>query len=751
MHCWLTSLLQHDLATQHNELNVFLPTAQGHTKLHGTAPNTTKHSTEQHINLLYFCLLQAQLNMLVTGADACHLLSHTVRQDSAIFHIPLHKQWCNQMLHWVAKLNTEYVVPGLAPPANVFWEQPEYRQFVALTKEACKGLMKAAKGVPSVNRDGPGQQPIWLGHVEHLPPAAQVPVFREEGAPHLGQQPQLHQPQQQQPQVHQPQQQQQPQEGHFMQGLPEVDQAPESQYGLGVVPDTQDQQHDWEQHLPQQQQQQQPQSEQQQLSQWLHNQPQQQQQSQLNEQQRLGQWHQYRPQQPQQQQQQQRFGQWHQLYQDSRAGQLHIQQPQLQHMRQEQVVNGAASAALRHSASLTAAAAVALPADEDEPMPDAEPAAVAVPEAASAAAPPPAAAAGPGGQGPIGAHGLSSCIQRMLHKHKVNLGDVLDYTCQAALSLLTRVDVFGVLEKLAQEVKAGWPRNPSALCMQRIKACSAPRPDAAPHPPAPTAELATSGPVGTSPAPAGPTSNGPAVYSTTSPRRPFAEGPAQGPQSFVTPGPAVRTALPSLGFNSPSPLSSAPASPAPVRPSNGPAQGTFPINSPAAGRSVYHGSVYTTTAFNASAATSTIPATPVLARRAADDFAADQPVQPGTVRPVTVTAYAHGLSNSANGNRGSATAAAAPRSFSATAPVEPFTPQQVANLSEALKQQLYSLVRDHRCFVKASDFDVYIMKKLEAMTERQALHVLQQLDRVSWATVQDPTRYIMYFCCNRAG
>ena len=392
-------------------------------------------------------------------------------------------------------------------------------------------------------------------------------------------------------------------------------------------------------------------------------------------------------------------------------------------------------------------------------MPDAEPAAAALPEPASAAALPPAAAAGPGGQGPIGAHGLSSCIRRMLHKHKVNLGDVLDYTCQAALSLLTRVDVFGVLEKLAKEVKAGWPRNPSALCMQRIKACSAPRQDAAPHPPAPTTGLPTNGPVATSPppawptdngpaatspAPAGPTPSGPAASPATSPHRPFAEGVPQGTQLFVTPGPAVRSA-----HNSPSTLSSAPASPAPVRPSDGPAQGTFTINSPAAGRSAYHSSVYTTTAFNASAAASTIPATPAPARHTADDFAANQPVQPRTVRPVT--ADSHGLSNFANGNQGSATAAAAPRSFSATTPVKPFTPQQVANLSEAVKQQLYSLVRDHRCFVKASDFDVYIMRKFEAMTASQALHVLQQLDRVSWATVQDPTRYIMFFCCKRAG
>ena len=95
--------------------------------------------------------------MLVTGADACHLLSHTIRQGSAIFHIPLHKQWCNQMLHWVAQINVLYVVTGLEAPPNVFWDQPKYRQFVAVTKEACQGLMKSAREVPFCNDQRPGQ------------------------------------------------------------------------------------------------------------------------------------------------------------------------------------------------------------------------------------------------------------------------------------------------------------------------------------------------------------------------------------------------------------------------------------------------------------------------------------------------------------------------------------------------------------------------------------------------------------------
>lgn len=60
---------------------------------------------------------------------------------------------------------------------------------------------------------------------------------------------------------------------------------------------------------------------------------------------------------------------------------------------------------------------------------------------------------------------------------------------------------------------------------------------------------------------------------------------------------------------------------------------------------------------------------------------------------------------------------------------EPSTLQQVANLL----LQLYSLVRDHRCCVKATDPDMYITRKFEAMSCR--LLVLNAM-----ADVMDPLR-----------
>ena len=107
---------------------------------------------------------QAQLNMLVTNSGSCHLLCYTVKGGSKLFTIPLDTQWCNQMLHWVAQLNTCYVRQGLEPPENVFWEQEAYRGFVDLTRAACQRLDGNAVEVPS--QQGCMSSPWFLAATE---------------------------------------------------------------------------------------------------------------------------------------------------------------------------------------------------------------------------------------------------------------------------------------------------------------------------------------------------------------------------------------------------------------------------------------------------------------------------------------------------------------------------------------------------------------------------------------------------------
>ena len=106
-------------------------------------------SCKPYAKILPQYFAQAQLNMLVTESQSCHLLCYTVKGGSTGFDIPLHKQWCNQMLHWVSQLNTQYVLRGVEPPEDVFWDQEAYRGFVAMTRDACQSLDNSGQDVPS--------------------------------------------------------------------------------------------------------------------------------------------------------------------------------------------------------------------------------------------------------------------------------------------------------------------------------------------------------------------------------------------------------------------------------------------------------------------------------------------------------------------------------------------------------------------------------------------------------------------------
>ena len=300
-----------------------------------------------------------------------------------MFTIPLHKQWCNQMLHWVAQLNTHYIVKGLKPPENVFWEQEAYQQFVKLTKEACEGLGSSRVSVPSEH--GSDYGPLFCA------PAMEtevVPNTPEEAYSQPSQLQQTSQPQQQQAQQlqqHPPhwqgqqQQQQQQQHQHMMPVFP----VPAGMPSSAAVTDS-------------------------------------------------------------------------------------MQGPTVP----------TSAPPLR----LLAAAAVPLP-DEDTHMEDAERAHV---EPGPQGLPrlPHGQPQQPSGQepqnddrqgsyldpaSPVGPHGLASWMQRVLHQLGVDLRSLLDESCLKALSLLAAADVVGALERVARDVKAGWPKNPSAVCMHQIR------------------------------------------------------------------------------------------------------------------------------------------------------------------------------------------------------------------------------------------------------------------------------------------
>ena len=559
-----------------------------------------------HSRILPQYFAQAQLNMLVTGCDSCHLLCYTVTGGSVEFNIALHKQWCNDMLHWLSELNTQYIVKGLAPPLNVFWEQEAYRVFVRLTRDACVSLDNTV--VPVDSHHGSESSPLFCPAV--------------------------------------------------------VD---------GVVPNTPPELDGVEASQPQQQQ------------------------------------HSTHRQQPPQWQQQQRQ---EQSLISSSAG----------YTAAAQVPHSMLTSAVPTSALPLHIAAAAIPLlDEDSPMDDAEP--LPAPEAEGCITQPQEHHQQPQGHeqephrvdpsGPIGPQGLAAWMQHILHHLCVDLKPVLDFSCQKALSVLAVADVQGALERIAKDVKAGWPHNASALCMQRIRHL---------RPPAAAA---------TSP---GATDAGPGAAAN----RPEAAGP--GPSAAVrSQGPPASVATRSPGVPATSPGT---ASLGPGRSVRSLGPDALCVGSAA---SSPQGPV---------AKSGLLPSAPWSAPpRLA--FASTTDAGPMTTPPrfhFAASDSGHAVTNSALRQLWPDTGLSyaggpAQQPGPDTLPdVFGGRPIPVA-MSQGVRARLQSVVAEHHLYLRAEDFDECILARLAHMPEGRAMSVLQQAENAKWPSVRDNTRLIMYWCC----
>ncbi len=624
--------------------------------------------------------------MLVTDSQACHLLCYTVRGGSLVFNIPLHKQWCNQMLHWVSELNTHYITKGIAPPANVFWEQDSYKAFVQLTKEACEALNSSGVEVPS--RHGSETGPLF-NPVLHVDDDV-VPNTPEADSTQLSQQQQLQGQKPQQP--------------------------------------------------PQWQQQQQPM-----LSRTA----------------------------------------------GTSAG------PEVFHNMQ--LPTGPASAPpLR----LLAAAAIPLP-DEDTTMTDAEPLARYL---GGAAQPQGQEAQGNAKQpqdeyqsGPIGPHGLASWMQHFFHRFSVDLKSVLDTPCQKALSLLAAADVVGALERIAKDVKAGWPHNASAVCMRRISHLTPPSAPAASPGAATTSPGAAITSPGTPAASPGAVAVGPQAAlrspglpapspgaAPTKPRAPFPSRsvPTPGQQaaptsvtpafqspSLAVPDPGPAASSPPAGVKRPGWPSSAPkmvtprlalASPSNVCPAQMPAttaQGPHGLShtvTSTAQRQLWPDTAVSDTArighrLNAGVFASEAGPASIGLQVATLYAAAPGPameVQQANQAPRTA---AVGFSPGAGTSRAGAVAGS-PAQNSAPVPALSSTGQFggrpfPAIMSPVVKSKLCAVVARHHVHLRAEDFDGSILARLAHMPECRAMSIMQQADDANWSDIRDNTRLIMSWCC----
>jgi len=126
---------------------------------------------------------------------------------------------------------------------------------------------------------------------------------------------------------------------------------------------------------------------------------------------------------------------------------------------------------------------------------------------------------------------------------------LLDAPCQKALSLLAATDVVGALERVARDVKAGWPKNPSAVCMHQIRHLQPPStPASSPGAPARSPGTAARSP-GQLPSGAGAAASSPGT-SSTSPGILISKGTSLPASGLAIPGPisAQRQLWPDKGI-----------------------------------------------------------------------------------------------------------------------------------------------------------------------------------------------------------
>jgi len=77
---------------------------------------------------------QVMLQMLVTGAKYCNLVSYTPLNGMAIFNIKRDTEYLKRMLDVVSRVYETYLNCGKIPPENMFFKEGFYQEFLEHTK-----------------------------------------------------------------------------------------------------------------------------------------------------------------------------------------------------------------------------------------------------------------------------------------------------------------------------------------------------------------------------------------------------------------------------------------------------------------------------------------------------------------------------------------------------------------------------------------------------------------------------------------
>ena len=343
----------------------------------------------------------------------------------------------------------------------------------------------------------------------------------------------------------------------------------------------------------------------------------------------------------------------------------------------------------------------------------------------------------PSGSGSIGTEGLASWMQQVCHHHGVDLQQLLDDSCQRALSLLTAADVQRTLEQVVEDVK----RNASAMCMNRIRSLMPADRKATCNGLGPALE--GSGAVSADPSPGMNCHLKPDAMDTVADTGAAHPIPAPGQ---LPPG------ADGLGANPARPALLTPVRAAAPRPS------TWTLGGPPD---------WNTTPGLASPRLSMVPnglpstlngaaPTPAAQRvlwHAPDDRC--MPHAPHSAQQTGAAANSPGAGPSRQDVSRAGAASSGPGTDAGLVPEHGEVQRSIdyfggkllpAKMVPAGKRRLHSVVAQHHLYLTPRDFDGAILDRLANMPEHKAMKVLNEAERAKWASVGNNTRIIMFWC-----
>jgi hypothetical protein len=118
----------------------------------GNKPNSTKNPSRKQYRIremplqptvppAYVSQLMIEMLSLGPSCQSAVMVRQTATNGAVILRLHRDDAWIDEMIYWLQRFQTDYVIPDQAPPVNFFWQSEDqndserYKKFVLRTKE----------------------------------------------------------------------------------------------------------------------------------------------------------------------------------------------------------------------------------------------------------------------------------------------------------------------------------------------------------------------------------------------------------------------------------------------------------------------------------------------------------------------------------------------------------------------------------------------------------------------------------------